>query len=93
MTQSQNITVGRIMWRTFFLIIPPQPLLGLRTSAGGRLKIAALLADAGSPALARIHRISTHTAKHPDQMRSAAVVHVDSNNKPQARLRVCEERK
>jgi hypothetical protein len=52
------------------------------------LEIAALLADAESQASARIHRIISLTAKHPDQMRSAAVVYEDSNNKPQTRLRV-----
>jgi hypothetical protein len=52
------------------------------------LEITALMSDTDLRASARIHRISTHTAKHPDQMRTAAVVYEDSNNKPQARLRV-----
>jgi hypothetical protein len=51
-------------------------------------EIAAHPAVVESPASARIHRIISHTARHPDQMRSAAVVYEDSNNKPQARLRV-----
>jgi hypothetical protein len=52
------------------------------------LEIAPHPADADSRASARIHRIISLTAKHPDQMRSAAVVYEDSNNKPQTRLRV-----
>jgi hypothetical protein len=56
-------------------------------------EIAARLADAESPASARIHSIITCVAKHQDQIRLAAVVYEDSNNKPQDRLRVREERK
>jgi hypothetical protein len=97
-TQSQNIVGRRMRWRSFFQIVPSSSF-GHRAvvnsenrRASGRRRVetqnfASLLGahpsnhHTGPP---RIEDYITHTTKHLDQMRSAAVAYEASNIKPQA---------